>query len=149
MMEVKNFSQVLNINEFTSARKCMSMVVRTPEGNLELYVKGADEVIFGNLREGGKYQEQITHHLRFFGVHGLRTLVFAKVNMHLLQQKFNCFQAAIDEEYYKNWNERFVNAQMLIKRKEAILSELATEIETNLELVGATAIEDRLQEGLC
>jgi len=37
--------QILNINEFTNTRKRMSVVVRTPEGKLMLYCKGADEVI--------------------------------------------------------------------------------------------------------
>ena len=37
-------SQVLNENAFSSDRKRMSVVVRTPDGRLVLYCKGADEV---------------------------------------------------------------------------------------------------------
>lgn len=41
--------RVLNINEFTPARACMSMVVMTPEGTIELYCKGSDRVIIESL----------------------------------------------------------------------------------------------------
>lgn len=78
------YMQVLNINEFSSARKCMSMVVETPEGTIELYCKGADDVIFQRVQSTEKEIEDMKRHLKFFGVHGLRTLVFAKVRLILL-----------------------------------------------------------------
>ena len=67
----------------------MSMVVRTPEGTLELYCKGADDVVFSRLAGKEKYLDRLAHHLRFFGVHGLRTLVFAKVSKCLFAWRFN------------------------------------------------------------
>lgn len=73
------YMQVLNINEFSSARKCMSMVVETPEGTIELYCKGADDVMFQRVQSTEKEIEEMKRHLKFFGVYGLRTLVFAKV----------------------------------------------------------------------
>lgn len=36
--------EVLNVLEFTSDRKRMSVIVRTPEGQIKLYCKGADTV---------------------------------------------------------------------------------------------------------
>lgn len=36
--------EVLNVLEFTSARKRMSVIVRTPQGQIKLYCKGADTV---------------------------------------------------------------------------------------------------------
>lgn len=45
--------EVLNVLEFTSDRKCMSVVVRDPDtGRLHLLAKGADETIFRILRTG-------------------------------------------------------------------------------------------------
>jgi magnesium-transporting ATPase (P-type) len=37
--------EILNINKFNSARKRMSVVCRTPEGKLMLYVKGAHNIM--------------------------------------------------------------------------------------------------------
>lgn len=36
--------EVLNVLEFTSARKRMSVIVKTPQGQIKLYCKGADTV---------------------------------------------------------------------------------------------------------
>lgn len=36
--------EVLSVLEFTSARKMMSVIVRTPAGTIRLYCKGADTV---------------------------------------------------------------------------------------------------------
>ena len=44
VLGVKEKYEVLNVLEFTSARKRMSVIVRTPEGKIKLYCKGADTV---------------------------------------------------------------------------------------------------------
>ena len=44
--------QVLNVLEFTSARKRMSVVARSPDGRLFLLTKGADNVVFSRLAQG-------------------------------------------------------------------------------------------------
>ena len=41
--------EILNVLEFNSTRKRMSVVVRTPEGKLLIYCKGADNVIYERL----------------------------------------------------------------------------------------------------
>ena len=45
---------VLNILEFNSTRKRMSAVVRTPEGKITLYCKGADSIIYERLEYGAQ-----------------------------------------------------------------------------------------------
>lgn len=56
--------QILNILEFNSTRKRMSAVVRTPEGKIKLYCKGADTVIFERLAsEGQTFTEATANHL--------------------------------------------------------------------------------------
>ena len=37
--------QVLNVIEFTSTRKRMSIIVRTPEGEIRVFTKGADRSV--------------------------------------------------------------------------------------------------------
>ena len=41
--------KVLNVIEFTSSRKRMSIIVKTPEGEIKLMSKGADSMVSFNL----------------------------------------------------------------------------------------------------
>jgi phospholipid-transporting ATPase len=70
--------------------------------------------------------------LEEYATKGYRTLCFA--------------MAEIDPEVYQDWARRFHEASISIDRREQKLAEMAEEIENNLLLVGATAIEDKLQE---
>jgi phospholipid-translocating ATPase len=49
---------------------------------------------------------------------------------------------------YKPWAERFRAAQALIKDREVEIDKIADEIERGFSLMGATAIEDKLQDGV-
>lgn len=81
--------EVLNVIEFTSARKRMSLILRTPEGKIKLYCKGADSVIYERLAttptgdseiepEGfDDFRDVTLEHLESFATEGLRTLCFA------------------------------------------------------------------------
>ena len=74
--------ELLNILEFTSARKRMSVVLRKLDGDdsrLFLLSKGADNVIFERLKPGaGEELKQVTEkHLDEFAGQGLRTLTLA------------------------------------------------------------------------
>lgn len=73
--------ELLDILEFTSARKRMSIIVRKLDGHdsrLFLLVKGADSVIFERLKSGGDELKRTTEiHLDDFANAGLRTLTLA------------------------------------------------------------------------
>ena len=47
---------------------------------------------------------------------------------------------------YEKWNKRYEVAANAIENKEEILYQLYDELEQDLELIGSTAIEDRLQD---
>ena len=66
--------EVLNVLEFTSARRRMSVVVRGPDGQITLFVKGADNVIFERLSQHKPqlYDEATLAHLKEFAALGLR-----------------------------------------------------------------------------
>ena len=78
--EVERY-ELLNILEFTSVRKRMSVVVRKldkQDGRIFLLTKGADNVIFERLRPGADELKGVTErHLAEFASHGLRTLTLA------------------------------------------------------------------------
>ena len=73
--------ELLNILEFTSARKRMSVVLKklnTEDGRLFLLTKGADNVIFERLNAGSDDLKETTEkHLDEFANNGLRTLTLA------------------------------------------------------------------------
>ncbi|XP_032883794.1 phospholipid-transporting ATPase IA isoform X4 [Amblyraja radiata] len=124
--------ELLNVLEFTSNRKRMSVIVRTPSGKLRLYCKGADTVIYERLSESSRYRDITLKHLEQFATEGLRTL---------------CFTVAdISEMMYQDWLEVYQRASTALQNRILKLEESYELIEKNLQLLGATAIEDRLQD---
>uniref|UniRef100_A0A8D0GG41 Phospholipid-transporting ATPase n=1 Tax=Sphenodon punctatus TaxID=8508 RepID=A0A8D0GG41_SPHPU len=124
--------ELLNVLEFTSTRKRMSVIVRTPTGKLRLYCKGADTVIYDRLAESSKYKEITLKHLEQFATEGLRTLCFAV--------------AEISESDYQDWLNVYHRASTSVQNRSLKLEESYELIEKNLQLLGATAIEDKLQD---
>uniref|UniRef100_A0AAX7TRD4 Phospholipid-transporting ATPase n=1 Tax=Astatotilapia calliptera TaxID=8154 RepID=A0AAX7TRD4_ASTCA len=133
MGEEKSY-ELLNVLEFSSNRKRMSVVVRTPNGKLRLYCKGADNVIFERLTEASQYKDLTVAHLEQFATEGLRTLCFAYVDL--------------EEEAYQEWLKEYNRVSTIIKDRAQKLEECYELLEKNLMLLGATAIEDRLQAGV-
>lgn len=79
--------EILNVIEFTSARKRMSVIVKTPTGKIKLLCKGADSVIYErliprspNVSEDDFCQTTLEH-LEMFATDGLRTLCFASTEV--------------------------------------------------------------------
>ena len=123
--------RLLNTLEFSSERKRMSVVVRLPDGRIKLLCKGADSVMLKRI-EASDFEESTCQHLQAFAEEGLRTLVLA--------EKY------LDEAYYEVWNQKFVMAMRDVRKRGELIDALAEEIEVHLTLVGATAIEDKLQD---
>ncbi|KAG6708401.1 hypothetical protein I3842_06G079200 [Carya illinoinensis] len=127
--------EILNVLEFNSTRKRQSVVCRYPDGRLVLYCKGADSVIFERLADVSDDLKKVTReHLEQFGSSGLRTLCLAYRDLH--------------PDMYENWNEKFVQAKSSLRDREKKLDEVSELIEKDLILIGCTAIEDKLQEGV-
>eukprot|EP00755_Sulcionema_specki_P009928 Sspe_Gene.45043::Locus_22187_Transcript_1_1_Confidence_1.000_Length_4308::g.45043::m.45043/K14802/DRS2, ATP8A; phospholipid-transporting ATPase len=129
--------QLFDILEFNSDRKRMSIICKDPSGKLLLLCKGADTVIFERLRQTGENKELHDCTLRYlnqFAADGLRTLCIA--------------QAELDKDFYEKWAVQYKAATESVGDREAKVAAAAAEIETNLELIGTTAIEDKLQEGV-
>lgn len=132
--ELENY-EVLNVIEFTSTRKRMSVIVRCPDNKIKLYCKGADTVIYERLaQEGRQFDVVLLEHLKTFATEGLRTLC--------------CAMAVIDERKYSEWKLSYDRAASTVKNREELIEHEAEKIEKNLHLLGATAIEDKLQEGV-
>ena len=100
-----------------------------------LYCKGADSVIFERMDTSLLPIKDITmEHLNKFASEGLRTLCLAKKD--------------IDEAFFESWKERLHEASISLDNREEKVDACYEEIEQNLSLIGATAIEDKLQDGV-
>ncbi|XP_016474984.1 putative phospholipid-transporting ATPase 7 [Nicotiana tabacum] len=128
--------KVLNLLDFTSQRKRMSVIIRDERGQILLLCKGADSIIYDRLAKNGRrFEEATTKHLNDYGEAGLRTLVLA--------------YKKLDATEYSAWNEEFTKAKASISGdRDAMLERLSDMMEKDLILVGATAVEDKLQKGV-
>ncbi|XP_073710482.1 phospholipid-transporting ATPase IA isoform X6 [Misgurnus anguillicaudatus] len=124
--------ELLHVLEFTSARKRMSVIMRTPSGKIRLYCKGADTAIYERLADSSRYKDITLKHLEQFATEGLRTLCFAVVD--------------ISESSYQQWLEIYHRASTSLQNRALKMEESYELIEKNLQLLGATAIEDKLQD---
>ncbi|KAK9368795.1 hypothetical protein V1509DRAFT_64771 [Lipomyces kononenkoae] len=128
---------VLTTLEFNSTRKRMSAIVRMPDTNrIVLFCKGADSVIYSRLRKDGqeKLKESTAEHLEMYANEGLRTLCIA--------------QRVLTEEEYILWSKEYDDAAAALVDREEKMEIAADRIERELTLLGGTAIEDRLQDGV-
>lgn len=122
--------EVLNILEFSSDRKRMSIIIRDKNQIIILICKGADNVIFERLEnQEDPINKETLDHLHIAAKQGLRTLCVA--------------QKIIDANDYTEWNTQYQSTE-----DEAKKADLQDSIEQKLILLGATAIEDKLQENV-
>ncbi len=127
--------ELFNVLEFDSDRKRMSVIVRHQgTGRLALYCKGADSVILERLAPAQEAAKATESSLEVLGSEGLRTLMVARRDL--------------DEQYYQQWSDRYDEASRLLEGRKEAQDVLSEEIEKELTLLGATAIEDKLQEGV-
>ncbi|KAF5739621.1 putative phospholipid-transporting ATPase 8-like [Tripterygium wilfordii] len=128
--------KLLHVLEFSSSRKRMSVIVRNEENQLLLLCKGADSVMFERLSKDGRHFEVETKkHIKRYAESGLRTLVVA--------------YRELDEDEYKQWEQEFLKAKTSVTPdRDALVDAAADKIERDLSLLGATAVEDKLQKGV-
>jgi phospholipid-transporting ATPase len=129
--------ELLNTLEYSSERKRMSVIVKTPENKYMVYTKGADSMIELLLCNEDKHSELLNktrEYLKLFSIHGLRTLIIA--------------YKEISEENYNNWSDRYLETKKNVNHTEEDLNKLYDEMETNFKLIGSTAIEDELQDNV-
>ncbi|KAM9254685.1 LOW QUALITY PROTEIN: phospholipid-transporting ATPase IK [Cariama cristata] len=130
----KRTYKVLAMLDFNSDRKRMSVLVRDPQGTIRLYTKGADTVILKRLQRRGPNETFTEMALDRFAEETLRTLCLASKE--------------VSEVEYSEWSRRHCEASVLLQDRARELDKLYEEMEQNLQLLGATAIEDKLQDGV-
>uniref|UniRef100_A0A7N4NUQ6 Phospholipid-transporting ATPase n=1 Tax=Sarcophilus harrisii TaxID=9305 RepID=A0A7N4NUQ6_SARHA len=122
--------ELLDTLSFDSVRRRMSVIVKSASGDIYLFCKGADSAIFPRVSEGKI--DQVRSRVERNAVEGLRTLCVA-------------YKKCTQEEY-DEIHELLHSAKVALQEREKKLAEAYDQIETNLILLGATAVEDRLQK---
>eukprot|EP00761_Pharyngomonas_kirbyi_P003825 gb/GECH01003829.1/.p1 GENE.gb/GECH01003829.1/~~gb/GECH01003829.1/.p1 ORF type:complete len:1254 (+),score=257.06 gb/GECH01003829.1/:1-3762(+) len=130
----KKTYKIEEILEFDSFRKRMSVVVRYPDDSLMLLCKGADNVVFERLAKNNSYESKTKEHIQNFGDEGLRTLCYA--------------QRKLSESEFQKWAKVYGEASTATEKRDEQIRSACELIEKDLELLGASAIEDKLQEGV-
>lgn len=142
---VEECIDVLETIGFTSKRKRMTVIINdsnADNGMIRVLTKGADVVMYDRLRNKNDKLLNLTQsHVQQFSEEGLRCLVVCT--------------KLITKEEFNDWNTKYVKActdiEQLEKLKNGDLNDievLEDKLEQDLELLGATAIEDRLQDGV-
>lgn len=127
--------ELLAVCEFNSTRKRMSTIFRCPDGKIRCYCKGADTVILERLGNDNPYVEATLQHLEEYAAEGLRTLCLA--------------MREVSEQEFNEWRQVFNEAATTVGGNRADELDKAAElIEHDFTLLGATAIEDKLQDGV-
>lgn len=133
--------ELLQILPFDSVRKCMSVIVKHPiTKEIILYCKGADSAVLSHLApvEDDSEMKNVIDatqvQLNVYGEEGLRVLVMAK--------------RVISPQEFAEWTKRHKEVELATDNHDRKVRESYSMLERNLTLLGATGIEDRLQEGV-
>lgn len=78
--------------------------------------------------------ERVLESIEDFSTEGLRTLLYA--------------YKILDKDTYSAWYEKYQKAKTSLENRKENIDAAGAEIETDLKLLAATAIEDKLQEGV-
>ncbi|KAE9037738.1 hypothetical protein PR002_g6395 [Phytophthora rubi] len=167
--------QLLALNEFDSTRKCMSVVVKklnrdesderrhdlklprvrdslgdlehTLESDLDglssdsesedqdilVFSKGADTVMFANASKDQDISK-LALHVHYFAAMALRTLLLGYRTLSMTE--------------YLAWKCAFDAAKKALSNREQLCVEVAKQVEKSTKLLGATGVEDLLQDGV-
>ena len=78
--------------------------------------------------------ERCFQHINDFATEGLRTLLYAYKYM--------------EEDEYNDWKKIYLDASTSLVNRQEMIEKAGAMVERDLELAGATAIEDKLQDGV-
>uniref|UniRef100_A0AAY5EQ01 Phospholipid-transporting ATPase n=1 Tax=Electrophorus electricus TaxID=8005 RepID=A0AAY5EQ01_ELEEL len=135
-MKIKNWQndveeyELLHVLNFDPVRRRMSVIVRSKSGDTLLFCKGADSSIFPRVRP--EEVERIRMHVQRSATEGYRTLCVAYKRL------------SVDE--YAAADAGLREARLALQDREEKLMAVYNQVETAMSLIGATAVEDRLQE---
>ena len=127
---------VLGLHEFDSDRKRMSVILGFPDKSVKVFVKGADTSMFSVIDRSMDINVIRTTeaHIYSYSSLGLRTLVIG--------------MRELSTSEFGEWHSAFEAASTAVMGRASLLRKVASNIENNLHILGASGIEDKLQQGV-
>lgn len=123
----------LQVLEFTSDRKRMSVIVMDKFGQIWLYTKGAESHVLPLCNtKSAHVSTQTQKHINDFAKEGLRTLAVAR--------------RKLTKTEFINFNNELIEANSSLVNRADKVELCQRKVETGLDLLGATAVEDALQD---
>jgi phospholipid-translocating ATPase len=111
----------------------MGIIIRHVKTNrLVFYLKGADSVMKDKVAE--TLRGFVLDECEDLSREGLRTLVLA--------QKY------LTEKDYKDWSRQYQEASATMVNREQAMRKVVDGLEADMELLGITGVEDKLQEDI-
>lgn len=125
--------KLLDLFEFDSDRKRMSVIVKDSTGQITMYCKGADSIMIPRYHPERKHHfDDVMQRVEEYAQIGLRTLLLGYKTM--------------TEDEYEQFKAEYEIAKNNLDNREVEMSKVEDKYERDLTLIGATAIEDRLQD---
>lgn len=114
----------------------MSVILGCPDNSVKVFVKGADTSMFNVIDKS--LSLDIIHsteaHLHSYSSTGLRTLVIGMRELNASE--------------FEQWQSAYETASTALIGRAALLRKVASNVESNLRILGASGIEDKLQQGV-
>ncbi|KOM42981.1 hypothetical protein LR48_Vigan05g058500 [Vigna angularis] len=127
---------VLGMHEFDSDRKRMSVILGYPDNSVKVFVKGADASMLNVIDKSFNMDlvRATEAHLHSYSSIGLRTLVIGMRDLNASE--------------FEQWHASFEAASTAVFGRAAMLRKVSSIVENSLSILGASAIEDKLQQGV-
>ncbi|XP_071725198.1 phospholipid-transporting ATPase 1-like [Rutidosis leptorrhynchoides] len=127
---------VLGLHEFDSDRKRLSVILGFPDKSVRVFVKGADTTMFNVIDKSLNTNiiRETERHLHAYSSLGLRTLVIGMRDLSASE--------------FEQWHSSFEEASTALLGRASKLRKVANKVENYICILGASAIEDKLQKGV-
>jgi len=123
--------EILECFPFSSDTKRMGIIVKYKKNGMILfYLKGAEVVMKDRVKP--QQRSYLLEKCEILAMEGLRTLVIA--------------QKVMTPDEYQNWRDSYKRALNDYERGDILAEQVRNELETNLECLGVTGVEDKLQD---
>lgn len=130
----RRYFQLLYEFPFTSLRRKMTTIFRDiKKEKIIVFIKGADDTLQKSINAANQFSFQRTiRHVEDFAEKGLRTML--------------CCYKILDYGKFIQWEENYLKYMKTSDRKENDGENIIYDIEKDVEILGATGIEDQLKE---
>jgi magnesium-transporting ATPase (P-type) len=129
--------RLLNVIEYSSERRRMSVIYKIDDGKVVLICKGADDELFKRGRRiTNEYErelrQKIEKDVKFIATQGFRTLIYGV--------------RELEEQEYLAWQRVYEAAKSTINDRDLAIENASNQLEYDLKIIAGVGLEDRIQE---